>query len=224
MTDARAEAGEVDERVLEDEPTTEAEQDQNQPTGDPLKDTQRALHEKTQELASMKEQMAELKGAVDVLKAGPAPTTEQQSDPFAEAFDDSWWEDAFDSPAKLKGLTQKQIRVIGATIEADRKAFKSEIEALRNQLKEYGQRAANPVDPALQSRIAKLKEDPDFAKLPQEVLAKMAKAMPTYGGGPPAGGRVQPRGHADPSLKGVSAEALAKADEVLKRHGMKGLK
>jgi hypothetical protein len=205
MTDEGREEALLESPGGEEGGTPESGSDNAETLAKRLADTQKAFHESREELKAYRERMAKMEGQMEVITKGREAPHANQPDPFAEIDDDGYWADYFDSPTKARALTKKQIELTGGALFQMRKEIDAMKQALAKSEDEVRslRSGLNKPDPALAKRIEALRQDPELAELPDDVLARLAKSksvMPDeqYAGGLGGARRVTTRGTGSP--------------------------
>jgi hypothetical protein len=187
-------AGESASDETTDESTVEA-----QPTGKEkaLKDTESALKERKAEFTRLSQQFAEMKGQMDLLKQ---LQVQQRAQPKEETKD---WLDTIDNekfmedPATATKNMFAMLRKEMASVLTDRDKF------LLEQSKSISR-----LDPAIQTAVDELRNDPELADLPDAKLIAMAKKM-----GVTKKAVMSPRGNIAGGQRGVPAKTSVNPEE-----------
>lgn len=172
-----------------------------------LHDTQTKVTEMGVQNATMKEQLAELRGMVDVLKSGSTTKAQEEKveDLLAFLDDPAVQESLLDDPknvaATMKKLAATLKGEIANLLEARDQAIFGEIERRDPSIRE------------LKNAVQELRKDPDLKDLPDSTLAILAKKGLKIEGAAPVrpvpgfgGGRRVPAGASETELeKAVSA-------------------
>jgi len=144
-----------------------------------LRDTEAALKERQAEFTRLSQQMAELRGNMDMFTK-----LQQQAQPKPEEKD--WIEDldaekVVEDPLSAMKQVTINLRKEFAQVMRDRDAYwQSRVEAI----------GGNRIDPEIKSVVDKLKDDPDLSDLPESKLVAMARKMVT-----PSKAVKEPRGN-----------------------------
>jgi hypothetical protein len=183
----------TDETVGTDESASQETTDES--TGDAvpsgkekaLKDTEAAIKARQAEFTKLSQQIAELKGSLTTL-------TQLQSQQAKQEEVKDWMEElnsdkVVEDPLAAMKFMRDQMRKEIASVLSDRDAF---------LLSKVG---GAKIDPELQSKVDELRADPDFADLPGEKLAAIARKMVT-----PKRAVMTPRGSISGSGRSTPAQ------------------
>lgn len=178
--------------------TDEASEGKAEPKGKEkaLRDTEAALKESKAEYTRMTQQLAEMRGQLKTLTELQSQIQQQKQEPAKDWMEELNSDKVVEDPLAAMKFMRDQMRREIASVLSDRDAF------LLSKVSKPS------LDPELQSRVDELKNDPDFADLPAEKLAAIAKRM-----GTPKKAVMQPRGSV--SGTGRTAPAGVKKDGEL---------
>lgn len=153
--------------------SNQGEEDGEQTLDKRLKDTQRKLHEVTQERAKEKqeliERLARLEGALQATQVRPEP---QPEDPLAFLDDQELKEKFFDDPERPIGAMKRVASEIGKILPMRDQALLARMEQMIAE-----RMSAKQVDPAIRDTMDSLRKDPDFAQMDDKTLAIFAKKL-----------------------------------------------
>ncbi len=163
----------------------------DEPTGTDkaLKDTKAELTRKSQELSELKERMARMEGMVEATAKGKPE--EAAEDPFDWLNADNFEEEVLADGKNTVDAFKRIVGIFGKAINERDAYWNHQFQELQGKLTDV-----DPSRSELNSKIAQLRKDPDFAKLPREALevfAKKSMGGMEYRGSPGGGARAPAR-------------------------------
>jgi len=151
-----------------------------------LKDTKAELTRKSQELAELKERMARIEGRLEVTDKGKPE--DKADDPFDWLNAENFEEDVLADGKNTADAFRKVVGIFGKAINERDAYWNHKFQELTGKLTDV-----DPSRSELNSKIAELRKDPDFAKLSREALevfAKKSMGGMEYRGSPGGGARA----------------------------------
>jgi hypothetical protein len=210
MSDELDEAPETELPLEETAPDEEAPRNEDSPAsedaGKPesveakrLKDTQRALTQKSQELAEIKERMARIEGHIEASR--PERQAPQGERLFSFFDDETVKQTLLDDPENIVKLVKSSVTDVIKMLKARDEAFSSMV------------RKQSPEMLAVRDKVAELAKDPDYQDFSEEQLAVIARKMTKSTGNTPRPGPGSRRA----SAPGGDADFEREVNSMMKR-------
>jgi len=183
-----------------------------------LRDAKAELTRKSQESAEYRDKLMRLEAQMEVLlkqggNGGAAPKNEP--DPMSFIYDEEFTSTILDDPKNVAKAVRATYETVGKRYNDLIDYVQGQFEKMRGEMEQR-----SPERQSLQAEIAKLKEDPDYATLPDAALVVIAKKQRKAGGDQQRreypGGPIQGR---RASASPMDREIDRKATEILKRWG-----